>query len=89
MVVVEPSDEHERQWNSPGAGKEVRGGTVEAEAVPSEVTRRLVRGAIEQHLDQHEVGVMKVAERSEAAFIGAIADAVALHGVENVAGRVS
>ena len=41
------------------------GGTVEAEAVPAQVTRRILREAIEQHLDMREIAVMRVAEESE------------------------
>ena len=41
------------------------GGTVEAEAVPAHVARRILREAIEQHLDMHEVRIMRTAEESE------------------------
>ena len=41
------------------------GGTVEAEAVPARETRRILREAIEQHLDMHEVDIMRTAEESE------------------------
>ena len=69
--------------------KQFSGGTVEAEAVPSEVARRLVREAIEQHLDQHEVRVIEEAEKSEAALLSIIASAVARDGLEEIAGLVA
>ena len=47
---------HARGWT---------GGTVEAEAVAARVTRRLVREAIEQHLDLREVRGLEAAEESE------------------------
>ena len=50
------------------------GGTVEAEAVPAHVTRRLVREAIEQHLDLQEVKVMRSAEQSERDHLDWMAD---------------
>ena len=49
------------------------GGTVEAEAVPARRTRRILREAIEEHLDMNEVNVMRVAEDSERDFLSAIA----------------
>ena len=52
------------------------GGTVEAEAIPANVTRRLVREAIEQHLDLREVKVMQAAEISEAEYLIAVAKAM-------------
>jgi len=52
------------------------GGTVEAEAIPAGTTRRLVREAIEQHLDMREVAVMREAEKSESAFLYRIADEI-------------
>jgi hypothetical protein len=52
------------------------GGTVEAEAIPAATTRRLVREAIEQHLDMREVEVMREAERSEAALLHSFADKI-------------
>ena len=48
-------------------------GTVEAEAIPANVTRRLVREAIEQHLDLREVEVMQTAEASEAEWLEGLA----------------
>ena len=51
-----------------------KGGTVEAEAVPASVTRRLVREAIEAHIDPAEMQVMEVAEASEREWLSAIAD---------------
>lgn len=56
------------------------GGTVEAEAIPAHVTRRLLREAIESHLDLHEVEVMKVAEESEASLLESLADAIYVDG---------
>ena len=50
------------------------GGTVEAEAIPAHVTRRLVREAIEQHLDLREVEVMQIAETSEAEYLERLAE---------------
>ena len=49
------------------------GGTIEAEAVPAHLTRRILREAIEEHLDMNEVNVMRVAEDSERDFLSAIA----------------
>ena len=42
------------------------GGTVEAEAIPANVTRQILQQAIEQHLNVREVEVMRAAEESEA-----------------------
>lgn len=53
------------------------GGTVEAEAVPARVTRRLVREAIEQHLDLQEVIVLEVSEESEREHLERFSDAMA------------
>ena len=50
------------------------GGTVEAEAISASVTRRIVREAVEQHLDLREVEVMEVAEDSERAMLNALAN---------------
>ena len=50
-----------------------KGGTVEAEAIPASRTRKLVRDAIEQHLDLGQVRVLRVAEDSEAQYLLGIA----------------
>ncbi len=78
-LLVTPDQIHE--WGLPTKpakkksthAKNWEGGTVEAEAVPARVTRRIVREAIEQHLDLHEVGVMETAEESEREWLTAIA----------------
>ena len=51
-----------------------QGGTVEAEAIPAHTARRLVREAIEQHLNLHEVEVMETAEESERTVLMEIAE---------------
>jgi len=45
--------------------KGFKGGTVEIEAMPVPVLLDLVRGCIEQHIDQRHLDVLKVAEESE------------------------
>ena len=45
--------------------KGFKGGTVEIEAMPVPVLLDLVRGCIEQHIDQRQRDVLKVAEESE------------------------
>ena len=45
--------------------KGFKGGTVEIEAMPVPVLLGLVRGCIEQHIDQRHLEVTKVAEKSE------------------------
>jgi hypothetical protein len=57
------------------------GGTVEAEAMPANVTRQLVRRAIELHLDMREVEVMRVAEKSEAEWLKNFAGSLEEGGV--------
>ena len=52
------------------------GGTVEAEAIPAQLTRQIVRDAIEQHVDPHEVAQLRAAEESEADYLHAIADMI-------------
>jgi hypothetical protein len=56
---------HARSWT---------GGTVEAEAVPAKVARRIVREAIEHHLNLREVTVLQVAERSERQWLADLAE---------------
>ncbi|MBT3929042.1 MAG: hypothetical protein HOM52_12830 [Rhodospirillaceae bacterium] len=50
-----------------------KGGTVEAEAIPAKRTRKLVREAIEKHLDMREVSVIRVAEESERSALFSLA----------------
>ena len=70
-----------KDWNLPTKPakntthvKNFDGGTVEAEAIPANITRRLVHEAIEQHLDLREVKVMQAAEESEAEWLERLAE---------------
>ena len=72
-----------RDWQLPTApakrsshSKGFRGGTVEAEAIPVHTTRRLLRDAIERHLNLKEVAVMDTAEESERNWLVEIAEAM-------------
>lgn len=47
------------------APKDVRGGSVEVDAVPPDQLRALVRQSIERHVDRYRLNVLQVAERSE------------------------
>ena len=78
-LLVNPDQIHEWHLTTKPAKKKSthardwEGGTVEAEAVPARLTRQIVREAIEQHLDLHEVGVMETTEDSEREWLTAIA----------------
>ena len=48
------------------------GGTVEIEAMPVPVLLDLVRGCIEQHIDQRHLDVLKVAEESERGILASM-----------------
>ena len=50
-----------------------QGGTVEAEAVPAEQTRAIVRAAIERHIDRRELRVLLEAEKSERQMLEGLA----------------
>ena len=70
-------------WNLPtkpakdtSHSRNFSGGTVEAEAIPAHITRKLIREAIEKHLDLREVRVMQVAEASEMKCLEVIANAL-------------
>ncbi len=72
-----------RDWRLPTApakrsshSKGFRGGTVEAEAILVHMTRRLLRDAIERHLNLKEVAVMEAAEESERDWLVEIAEAM-------------
>jgi hypothetical protein len=81
-LLVRPDQIHE--WDLPTKpakkktthARDWKGGTVEAEAVPARVTRQIVREAIEQHLDLHEVGVMEIAEESEREWLTTMAESM-------------
>jgi hypothetical protein len=81
-LLVNPDQIHD--WNLPTKpakrsthSRGFKGGTVEAEAIPAHITRRLVREAIEQHLDLREVEVLETAEESERAWLMDVAEAMA------------
>ena len=80
-LLVNPDQIHD--WNLPTKpakrsthSRGFKGGTVEAEAIPAHITRRLVREAIEQHLDLREVEVLETAEESERAWLMDFAEAM-------------
>jgi hypothetical protein len=50
------------------------GGTVEAEAMPAGVMRRLLRDAVERFMDPHELAVLRAAEESERLILRWAAD---------------
>jgi hypothetical protein len=45
--------------------KKFNGTSVELDAIPADKLRDLVRECIERHVDQHQFGILKVAEESE------------------------
>jgi hypothetical protein len=53
-----------------------KGDTVEAEAMPAGVLRKLLREAIESFMNRHELAKLKVAEASEGTWLFSLADAV-------------
>ncbi len=63
--------------------------TVEAEALPAEVLRKLVRQAVESYLPEGELDVVRVAEESEREYLRTIADVMSRHGATKVAGLLS
>ncbi len=80
-LLVTP--EQIRDWHLPtkpakrsSHSRGFQGGTVEAEAIPARIARRLLRETIEQHLDLHEVEVMETAEESERDWLLRIAEAM-------------
>lgn len=70
-VAVTP--EQIEEWNLPtkppkktdSRSKSFTGGTVEIEAIPPDDLRAMARRCIEQHVDQHQLGVLLAAEKSE------------------------
>ena len=60
--------------------------TVEAEALPAEVLRKLVRDEIESYLPQGELDVVRVAEESEREHLRIIGELTSRHGATRVAG---
>ena len=60
--------------------------TVEAEALPAEVLRKLVREEIESYLPQGELAVVRVAEESEREHLRTIGKLTSRHGATRVAG---
>ena len=89
------TQEQIREWKLPTKpakktthARGFRGGTVEAEAIPANVTRRLVREAIEQHLDLNETRVMREAEKSEADHLLNIAEALEYADPDDIAGAL-
>ena len=80
-LLVTP--EQIREWDLPTKpakktthAKQFSGGTVEAEAIPANVTRQILRQAIERHLDTREFDVMRTAEEFEAKELMRIADII-------------
>lgn len=72
-----------QEWNLPTKpakktthARQFSGGTVEAEAIPANTTRLILKQAIEQHLNTREVEVMRTAEESEADELLRIADII-------------
>jgi hypothetical protein len=47
--------------------------SVELDAIPAQKLRQLVRECIERHVDQHQLGILKIAEESERGFLKSIA----------------
>ena len=50
-----------------------KGESVELDALPSSVLRDLVRECIGQHISQHELNILREAERSERGFLKMLA----------------
>lgn len=57
--------------------KNFNGQAVEVESVPVEILRRWCREVIEQHVDHHQLSVLRVAEASERSVLLRLADEVA------------
>jgi hypothetical protein len=78
-LAVEPSqiDEYclptRPTKQSDSRSKSFMGESVELDAIPPDELRRLVREAIEDHLDQGDLGVLRVAEESERTILANIA----------------
>jgi hypothetical protein len=47
--------------------------SVELDAIPAAKLRKLVRECIERHVDQHQLGILKIAEESERGFLKSVA----------------
>jgi hypothetical protein len=47
--------------------------SVELDAIPAQKLRQLVRECIERHVDQHQLGILKIAEESERGFLKSVA----------------
>jgi hypothetical protein len=47
--------------------------SVELDAIPAQKLRQLVRECIERHVDQHQLGILKIAEESERGFLRSVA----------------
>jgi len=60
--------------------------TVEVEALPAEVLRKLVREEIERYLPKGELDVIRVAEESERKHLRTIGEMMSRHGATKVAG---
>jgi hypothetical protein len=56
------------------------GDSVELDAIPPDLLRRLVRDCIERHIDQRKLAVTLAAEESERAYLGRLAEAMENHG---------
>ena len=60
--------------------------TVEAEALPADDLRLLVREAVEAHLPKGELDVVRVAEESERKHLRTVGELMSRHGATKVAG---
>jgi len=76
--------EQVERWNLPtrptkmtdSRAKKFAGTSVELDAIPAAKLRELVRGCIEQHIDQKQYEFLKVTEKSERELLGKWAELV-------------
>ena len=67
-----PTRPTKREGNS--HAKNFRGQSVEVDSLPPDTLQALVRGVIEQHIDQRQLRITKIAERSEREQLAVLAN---------------
>jgi len=67
-----PTRPTKREGNS--HAKNFRGQSVEVDALPPATLQALVRGVIEQHIDQRQLRITKIAEQSEREYLATLAN---------------
>ena len=67
-----PTRPTKREGNS--HAKDFRGQSVEVDALPPTTLQALVRAVIEQHIDQHQLRITKIAEQSEREYLATLAN---------------